>query len=113
MIPDELVEAEVERARAEAGPGAKLAAYLDSDRGRSYIRSTLRRSQTAEMLVDRWIAAHPAFAEVQHVHGAPAATDSTATAEAPDPLASVVPEDEPDTITPAVIAEADVDGALR
>jgi trigger factor len=112
-IPDEMVEAEVGRARAEAGPGAKLAAYLDSDRGRAYIRSALRRSQTAELLVDRWIAAHPAFAAVQHVHGAPAPAESTATTETADPLASVVPEDEPDTITPAVIAEADVDGALR
>ena len=34
-------------------------AYFDSERGRAYIRSTLRRSRVVEGLVDDWLAAHP------------------------------------------------------
>jgi trigger factor len=73
-VPDAAVEAEVQRVRAQdGGSSSRLSSYLDSERGRAYIRSQLRRSQTVEMLIDRWIDAHPEYAEVQHVHGAPAA----------------------------------------
>ena len=71
-VSDEAVEAEVQRTRTQdGGASGELSSYLDSERGRAYIRSQLRRSQTVEMLVDRWIGAHPGFAEVQHLHGAP------------------------------------------
>jgi trigger factor len=74
VVPDEAVEAEVARVRGQdSGGGGRLSSYLDSERGRAYVRSQLRRSQTVEMLIDRWIAAHPDFAAVQHVHGAPSA----------------------------------------
>jgi trigger factor len=72
VVPDAAVEAEVQRVRAQDGGSSRLSSYLDSERGRAYIRSQLRRSQTVETLIDRWIDAHPEFAEVQHVHGAPA-----------------------------------------
>jgi hypothetical protein len=42
--------------------------YLDSERGRGYIRSQLRRSQVVEELVDRWIADHLTYERVQHQH---------------------------------------------
>ena len=71
VVPDEAVEAEVARVRGQDGASGRLSSYLDSERGRAYIRSQLRRSQTVEMLIDRWIDAHPEFAAVQHVHGAP------------------------------------------
>ena len=38
---------------------AKTIAYFESERGRNFIRSTLRRTRTVETLVDRWLAAHP------------------------------------------------------
>jgi trigger factor len=74
VVPDDAVEAEVARVRGQdGGASGRLSSYLDSERGRAYIRSQLRRSQTVEMLIDRWIDAHPGFEGVQHVHGAPVA----------------------------------------
>jgi trigger factor len=74
VVADEAVDAEVAQVRGQdGGASGRLSSYLDSERGRAYIRSQLRRSQTVEMLIDRWIAAHPEFAAVQHVHGVPAA----------------------------------------
>ncbi len=63
------VQAEVDRANADPEATDQIKQYLDSDRGRNYIRSQLRRSQTVEMLADRWIEAHPEFENVQHQHG--------------------------------------------
>ncbi|MEA2025049.1 MAG: trigger factor, partial [Chloroflexota bacterium] len=68
-VSDEEVEAEVDRVKADKDAGESITEYLDSDRGRNYIRSQLRRSQVVEMLVDRWIEAHPEFEHVQHQHG--------------------------------------------
>jgi trigger factor len=70
-VPEALVDAEVRRVQETEGPRSELATYLASDRGRSYIQSQLRRSQTVEMLVDRWIEQHPQFADVQHAEDAP------------------------------------------
>ncbi|MFV2062699.1 MAG: trigger factor [Chloroflexota bacterium] len=80
-VPDEDVEAEIAQVRADDSSGEGITDYLDSDRGRSYVRSQLRRSQTVEMLVDRWIEAHPEYSEVQHTHPA-ASSDDTVTIEA-------------------------------
>ena len=59
---------EIAHLRAEGEASASVSDYLDTDRGRAYIRSQLRRSALVELLVDRWIAAHPEFADVQHQH---------------------------------------------
>ena len=75
VVPDADIEAEIDRVTADENSGEQLTEYLDSDRGRSYIRSQLRRSQTVEMLVDRYIETHPQYAEVQHAHQAPDAID--------------------------------------
>jgi trigger factor len=67
-VPDAAIEAELARGRQANQDNRRLQEYLESPRGRAYIRSTLRRSQTVEQLIDRWIATHPAFADVKHEH---------------------------------------------
>ena len=66
VVPPEAVVAELERGKVANQANKRLVEYLDSPRGRAYVHSTLRRSQTVEMLIDRWIAAHPEFANVKH-----------------------------------------------
>jgi len=41
--------------------------YFQSERGRSFIRSTLRRSRLVEKLVDEWLAAHPDHPALPHL----------------------------------------------
>ena len=64
--------------------------YFESERGRSFIRSTLRRSRLVEQLVDDWLAAnpdHPALPHVEESEPAAAAvaaeTEATATSSEP------------------------------
>ena len=68
------VEAEIARGRERYRGDPKLNAYFDSDRGRSYIRSTLRRSRVVEGLVDEWLAAHPEHPALPHLEDTPAST---------------------------------------
>jgi trigger factor len=86
-VSDEDVEAEISHLRADEGANRSITEYLDSDRGRSYIRSQLRRSAVVELLVDRWIEARPEFAAVQHQHQ-PHGHD--ATAAVPDLIGEVI-----------------------
>ena len=58
-VPDADVEAEVELARERYQATRRPSRYFESERGRDFIRSTLRRTQVVETLVDRWLAAHP------------------------------------------------------
>jgi trigger factor len=67
-VGDGHVEAEIARLRSDDTAGGAIIDFLDSERGRDYIRSQLRRSQVVEALVDRWIAGHPEFSQVQHQH---------------------------------------------
>ena len=60
------VEGEVEQARRRYADNPKLLKYFDSERGRNFIRSTLRRSRTVERLVDEWLAAHPEHPALPH-----------------------------------------------
>ncbi len=73
-VPDADVEAEVARGRERYADDARLTAYFESERGRSYIRSTLRRSRVVEQLIDGWLAAHPEHAPLPHIEDAPAST---------------------------------------
>ena len=50
----------------------KLQEYFDSDRGRAYIRSTLRRSRVVEGLIDGWLADHPDTRPLPHLEDGPA-----------------------------------------
>ena len=67
-ITDAELDEEVERSRERYADNPKLAAYLESARGKTYTRSLLRRAKLVETLVDRWIDQHPEFKNVQHLH---------------------------------------------
>jgi trigger factor len=75
-IPDAEVEAQVEMARARY-QDPKTLRYFESERGRNFIRSTLRRTRLVEVLVDRWLAAHPEHPALPHLEDdAPSALDA-------------------------------------
>ncbi len=79
-VADRDVEVEVRRARERYGNDRRTVAYFESDRGRSFIRSTLRRSRLVEKLVDEWLAAHPEHPSLPHVEDdEPVALESAAT----------------------------------
>ena len=69
-IPDRDVQDEIRKARARYGNDRKTIAYFESERGRSFIRSTLRRSRLVEKLVDEWLAAHPEHPALPHLEDA-------------------------------------------
>ena len=81
-VPDAEVDAEVARGRERYPDDAKLQAYFDSERGRSYIRSTLRRSRVVESLIDEWLTAHPDHAPLPHLEDGPASAVDNAQAAA-------------------------------
>lgn len=66
-ISDAQVDAEVGRARERYGSDRRTMAYFESERGRSFIKSSLRRSRLVEKLVDEWLAAHPEHPRLPHL----------------------------------------------
>jgi trigger factor len=79
-IPDAAVEAEVQRARERYAKDRKTIAYFESERGRSFIRSTLRRSRVVEKLIDEWLAGHPEHPPLPHLEDdEPGSIDAAAT----------------------------------
>jgi trigger factor len=70
-IPDLEVEVEVARGRERYPDDARLQAYFDSERGRAYIRSTLRRSRVVEGLINEWLADHPDHVALPHAEEGP------------------------------------------
>jgi trigger factor len=90
-IADRDVDEEVARARERYGSDKRTMAYFDSDRGRSFIRSTLRRSRLVEKLVDEWLAAHPEHPSLPHLEDD---EPGHAHAEA-EPTAEIEPGQEP------------------
>ncbi|HEX7949943.1 MAG TPA: trigger factor [Candidatus Limnocylindrales bacterium] len=79
-IGDADVEAEVAKARERYAADKKTVAYFESDRGRSFIRSTLRRSRVVETLIDAWLAAHPEHPPIPHLEDdEPSLTETTVT----------------------------------
>ncbi len=91
-VSDEAIQAEIDRVVGDPGAGDNIKEYLASDRGRNYIYSQLRRSQTVELLADRWIEAHPEFENVQHQHGHTHDDEPLEDDEAMDPVSEVVEE---------------------
>jgi hypothetical protein len=83
-VPESDVETEVARGRERYAGDARLASYFESDRGRAFIRSTLRRSRVVERLIDQWLTAHPDHPALPHLEDAEtsAAVDSEAQANA-------------------------------
>ncbi len=63
-VPEAAVDAEVAQGRERYAGDARLMEYFDSERGRAFIRSTLRRSRVVETIIDGWLRGSP---------GAPAA----------------------------------------
>ncbi len=88
QVDDSELEADLTQSRERYAANPRLVAYLESERGRSYTRSLLRRSKTVETLIDRWIGQHPEFSNVQHLHdgdgpGGGQSSASATVAEAP------------------------------
>ncbi|HEV8699097.1 MAG TPA: trigger factor [Candidatus Limnocylindrales bacterium] len=83
-VPDADVDAEVARGRERYAGDARLASYFESDRGRSFIRSTLRRSRVVERIIDEWLVAHPDHPPLPHLEDAEASAvvDGQAKADA-------------------------------
>jgi trigger factor len=90
-VTDADVEAEIAQARARYADDARTIAYFESDRGRNFVRSTLRRTRTVEALVDRWLAEHPDHPALPHIEddddrsAADAAAAAAASIGATDP----------------------------
>jgi trigger factor len=103
-ISDADVQAEIDRARERYAGDTKTLRYFDSERGRNYIRSTLRRSRVVEQLVDDWLAAHPDHPAIPHIEdGPPESVDedqarSVAAVDATDP-GSILEPDRAETTT--------------
>jgi trigger factor len=92
VVPEGDVDAEVARARERYGTQPRLVSYFESERGRSFIRSTMRRSRLVEQLVDEWLAAHPDHPALPHAEEdeAPSTVDeasaqASASIDATDP----------------------------
>ena len=81
-VPDADVDAEVEQGRQRYAGDDRLLSYFDSDRGRSFIRSTLRRSRVVETLIDEWLAAHPDHPPLLHLEDVAGSAVSADTAHA-------------------------------
>jgi trigger factor len=60
------VEAELARGRERYRDNPQLVKYFESERGRNFIKSTLRRGRTVEKLIDDWLAAHPEHPPLPH-----------------------------------------------
>jgi trigger factor len=96
-VPDEDVEGEIDRARSRYANNPNLIRYFESERGRSYIRSTFRRSRTVEQLVDEWLDAHPESPRLPHVED----TDETSPVADPSAEAAAsIRATDPGSITP-------------
>ena len=90
-VPEQDVEEEIERGRERYAKDQKLVRYFESERGRNFIRSSLRRTRVVEKLVDDWLAAHPDHPALPHAEAGSASTlesdsaASSANIEATDP----------------------------
>ncbi|MEX1173903.1 MAG: trigger factor [Chloroflexota bacterium] len=66
-VPESAVEAEIAQGRERYASDTRLVEYFESERGRAFIRSTLRRSRVVEQLIDAWLAAHPEHPPLPHL----------------------------------------------
>ncbi|MGK2851779.1 MAG: trigger factor [Candidatus Limnocylindrales bacterium] len=96
-IADADVDAEVAQGRARYEGDQRLTAYFESERGRSFIRSTLRRSRVVEQIIDGWLVAHPEHPAMPHLEDQPSAINNeqaqaNAAIDATDPGAVLADE---------------------
>jgi trigger factor len=81
-VPDADVDAEVARGQEGYAGDERLISYFESDRGRAFIRSTLRRSRVVERLIDTWLAEHPEHPPLPHLEDVAGAAVSAESAQA-------------------------------
>ena len=81
-VPEANVDAEVAQGRERYAGDQRLIAYFESERGRSFIRSTLRRSRVVETIIDEWLAAHPEHPPLPHLEDQPASAVANEQAQA-------------------------------
>ena len=81
-VPEIDIQAEIARGRERYESDPKLVAYFESERGRSFIRSSLRRSRVVEALIDQWLAAHPEHPPLPHLEDGPGSAVDNDQAEA-------------------------------
>ena len=79
-VPDTDVDAEVALGRERYAGDARLTEYFASDRGRAFIRSTLRRSRVVERVIDAWLAEHPEHPPLPHLEDRASAMEAGALA---------------------------------
>jgi trigger factor len=116
-VPEELIKAEVARGRERYAKDRKLIEYFDSERGRNFIRSSIRRSRVVEQLIDRWLAEHPDHPALPHAEDAPesavegGAAEASASIGATDPGSVIADDDdaeEDDDTADAAASDEDV-----
>ncbi len=81
-IPDADIDAEVVQGRDRYAGDPKLVSYFESERGRAFIRSSLRRSRVVETIIDRWLVEHPDHPPLPHLEDGPASAVSNEQAQA-------------------------------
>ncbi len=77
-VTDADVDAEVALGRERYAGDERLTEYFASERGRSFIRSTLRRSRVIERIVDAWLADHPEHPPMPHLEDQVGGAEGTA-----------------------------------
>lgn len=108
-VPESAVEAELARARDRYAANPRLLRYLESERGRAFVRSNLRRSLVVEHLIDAWLAAHPDHPPLPHLEDdEPIATTRRAPTGADAPGAEP-PSGSGSTPAPRIEADAAAD----
>ena len=111
VVPEEDIAAEIDSAHRRYGADKKLIAYFESDRGRSYIKNSLRRTRLVEGMIDEWLAAHPEFGPLPHLEETGAgASVAGGTAQASASLGATDPGslmDSDDEVAEAVAQVAD------
>jgi len=116
-ISDADVAAEIARARERYGSDPKLVRYFESERGRNFIRSSLRRTRVVEKQVDAWLAAHPDHPPLPHAEDvATQAVDAEAAAASAaigETEVGAVTDAAPSSPTEAEPAGAEPTGAER
>jgi trigger factor len=111
-IPDADVEAEIAQGRERYAGDQRLTSYFESERGRAFIRSTLRRSRVIEQIIDQWLRDHPEHPALPHLEdAAPSVTDNeqaqaNASIGATDP--GSILNDDPIAVAADASAAADV-----
>ena len=104
-VPDTDVEGQVELARTRYRDDQKTVAYFESERGRNFIRSTLRRTRVVETLVDRWLAAHPEHQPLPHLEDDAPSASGASTAEAAASIDATDPGSIPGATAATAVAE--------